>query len=204
MYQEQTSMSRTMLGVAIVIAVHVGFILAFKNGLTQSILPLLPKSFQTVFIDIAKPQPQPPVLPKVEIKPPVIEDLPIVDVPIEMPPAETIAVAPPETDPSAETGVGDALTSSELQSDSRYPLTPPEYPAVSRRLNEAGVVQLLVYVLPNGRVGEVRVNRSSGYPRLDESAMREAKRSWRFQPRIVQGQAVASWGTYAVRFRLTD
>lgn len=62
---------------------------------------------------------------------------------------------------------------------------------------------LLIYVLPDGKVGEVKVSRSSGYPRLDASAMREAKRSWRFLPaNSGSGEAMAAWGTFEVTFEL--
>lgn len=55
------------------------------------------------------------------------------------------------------------------------------YPSAAIRLNQTGTVILSVQVLENGRVGEVRIEQSSGYARLDESAMREA-RLWRFKP----------------------
>jgi protein TonB len=60
-------------------------------------------------------------------------------------------------------------------------------------------------VLPDGKVGEVKVSRSSGYPRLDASAMREAKRSWRFLPaKSGGGEPIAAWGTFEVAFELRN
>jgi protein TonB len=57
----------------------------------------------------------------------------------------------------------------------------PPYPPVSRRLGEQGTVQLRVQVSPEGRAARVEVQRSSGFPRLDEAAA-AAVREWRFVP----------------------
>ena len=89
-------------------------------------------------------------------------------------------------------------------SDPRRPLTQPEYPPSSRRAGEAGTVILEVYVLENGRVGDARVKQSSGFPSLDEAAVREVKRSWRLVPGTENGKPVPMWGQFAVTFKLTD
>ena len=91
-----------------------------------------------------------------------------------------------------------------MQVDPRYPISRPEYPVASIRNAEEGTVELMLYVLPNGRVGDAKISRSSGHQRLDEAAIREARRSWRFIPASSAGEAIASWGTFAVRFSLQD
>jgi protein TonB len=55
---------------------------------------------------------------------------------------------------------------------------PPEYPALSRKRREQGVVVLLADIT-SGRTESVRVEQTSGHPRLDEAAMRAVK-EWRF------------------------
>lgn len=57
----------------------------------------------------------------------------------------------------------------------------PPYPAASRRLGEQGMVQLRVLVGADGRAANVEVHRSSGFPRLDQTAA-AAVREWRFVP----------------------
>lgn len=57
----------------------------------------------------------------------------------------------------------------------------PPYPALSVRLREQGKVTLEVYVLENGTPARVEIYRSSGYPRLDDSA-RETVKRWKFVP----------------------
>jgi len=88
--------------------------------------------------------------------------------------------------------------------NSSHPLTQPAYPPQSRRLGEQGKVELLLHVLPNGRVDEARITRSSGYPRLDEAAVREAKKSWHLLPNQENGIAVAGWNSIVITFKLME
>lgn len=87
--------------------------------------------------------------------------------------------------------------------DPSVPLAPPDYPAESRLASEAGMVVLLVYVLEDGRVTQAQVQRSSGYPALDASALRTAL-TWRLQPALANGTPVGAWSEFAVRFKLSD
>lgn len=77
----------------------------------------------------------------------------------------------------------------------------PEYPYRSRIRGEQGSVALLVQVDPEGRVVDLSVLRSSGFPALDEAA-EKAVRHWRFEPAIRDGAAVFSSATVAITFRL--
>ena len=83
-------------------------------------------------------------------------------------------------------------------------ITQPEYPPASRRAGEEGTVTLQVFVPENGRAGEVKVAKSSGFPKLDEAAVKEVQRNWRFVPGKEDGKPVPMWHTFAVTFRLTD
>ena len=47
-------------------------------------------------------------------------------------------------------------------------------------------MMIAIEVLENGRVGQVRVESSSGYERLDDAAVRQAKR-WRLKPGMRDG-----------------
>ena len=90
------------------------------------------------------------------------------------------------------------------RSDPRHPLSQPEYPPTARRLGQEGTVVLLIYVQADGKVSDVKIQKSSGFDKLDEAALREAKRSWRFIPAKEGNTPVAEWGQFAVTFRLTD
>jgi protein TonB len=64
----------------------------------------------------------------------------------------------------------------------RYKEVPePPYPEGARAREEEGAVALLVRVRPGGGVGEVKVQKSSGNPLLDEPAVKGAK-VWTFIP----------------------
>ena len=87
------------------------------------------------------------------------------------------------------------------KSNRAQPLSQPVYPPVSRRLRETGTVVLKLHVLEDGSVGDARVEKSSGYPDLDYSAMYESFR-WKLDPGTVDGQPQRMWGQFAVTFKL--
>lgn len=60
------------------------------------------------------------------------------------------------------------------------------YPLASQELGESGQVMLDVVVDADGRVKEVSVSKSSGYPRLDRAAIASIKAA-RFRPYIHNG-----------------
>jgi protein TonB len=78
---------------------------------------------------------------------------------------------------------------------------PPEYPEEARISHQQGVVLLLVDVSQEGGVLKVSLQRSSGYRRLDEAALRVAK-NWKFKPATVAGQPMRSQVEVPVRFKL--
>jgi protein TonB len=80
-------------------------------------------------------------------------------------------------------------------------LPTPEYPPRSRRLGEEGLVLLEVEVLPDGRVGTVRVLQAPDYPRLVDAAI-EAVRSAAFRPATTDGRPVRAFVEVPIRFRL--
>jgi protein TonB len=79
----------------------------------------------------------------------------------------------------------------------------PAYPSAPRQLGIQGTTMLRVHVLPDGRIGDVRVEHSAGHPDLDQAAM-EAVRRWRFEPARRGADAVAMWVLLPVEFRLTQ
>ena len=79
----------------------------------------------------------------------------------------------------------------------------PDYPALSRRLGEQGVVVLNVLISPAGRADEIQVQKSSGFKRLDDAAV-SAIRDWRFIPASQAGIPVAAWHEWAWEFKLKN
>lgn len=78
----------------------------------------------------------------------------------------------------------------------------PPYPEEARRARQEGVVTLRVSIDSAGRVKAVRVERASGYPMLDQSALNTVRYRWRFKPAISNGLKVAAEVSVPIRFSL--
>jgi len=161
-----------------------------------------------------KPEPKPKPKPKPDAKP---EPKPLP--PVEAPPSEKAITAPPE--PEAEPEPREEpkpqqAASAPVEADNEAlgaPVVPPRvdahrlnnpspaYPRQSRRLREEGTVILELVILPDGSVGEIKVATSSGYSRLDETALAAVKR-WRYVPATRGGKPIAYTYLQPVEFKL--
>jgi periplasmic protein TonB len=114
--------------------------------------------------------------------------------PVPAPPGPRVAAVPPNG------------TGSELGRIARprggYQVV-PTYPSTARRLGIQGTALLRVFVLDDGRVGEVQVQKSAGHPDLDRAASDAVKR-WRFDPARKGNENVSTWVLLPVEFRLTQ
>jgi len=77
----------------------------------------------------------------------------------------------------------------------------PAYPPESKLAGEQGSTILQVLVDEAGNASEVRVVRSSGFTRLDDSAVYAVK-EWKFAPSTKGTTPVAAWGEMELRFNL--
>jgi protein TonB len=201
--------SRRGLVFVLIVLLHVGMFWALQSGLSHQLVEAVLGPIETRVIEEQKPQDEapPPPPPKFEAPPPFVPPPEVaIDIPQEA--AQTTAITqttntkPTYTAPVA--APAPAVPSTAPKMDPKHPMSKPEYPAASRREGEAGTVQLEIYVLETGKVGDVRVKKSSGFERLDEAAVKEAKRSWRFVPGTENGKPVAMWRVFAVTFDLKD
>jgi protein TonB len=189
--------SQRALSVALVVVVHIAILygllttLGFKtltpppHNLIATLLPDTPKEIV----------PPPPPLP--EFAPPPVAIAPIIDIPIELVPSPTAITVPPA--PVEPAVVVDQTRARALLATH----TTPDYPPVSRRLGEQGTLKLKLLITPQGTVGEATVETSSGFKRLDETAVQWVKSHWRYQPAF-QGAKAISYVTQAVvTFKLT-
>jgi len=119
-------------------------------------------------------------------------------VPVQPPvPAALPAPAP------APVAVAAAEPLVEARFDADYLSNPkPPYPRASRQLAETGTVYLRVHVGPEGQALKVELKRSSGFPRLDQSAL-DTVAQWRFVPAKRGTLQVASWVVVPVVFSLS-
>ncbi len=77
----------------------------------------------------------------------------------------------------------------------------PEYPRLSRRMGEAGMVVVRVYVDEAGVPRSVQLAQSSGFARLDEAALASVQ-SARFRPYTENGVPTAGWARIPIPFEL--
>lgn len=191
---------------ALIVLLHAGFFWVLTHGVTIGSVNLPPP---LILVNPTPAKPQPPPKPHV-IDNPVVSRVfvPVVDQPHFVPtddstaPRQTTEELPPAHEIVREApGAGPLIV--QPQDDTRFPFTEPEYPIPDVRMGHEGTVWLSIEILPNGRVGMVRVDQSSGFLRLDDSAVREA-RKWRMKAGTQDGIAIAMWKRVPVTFRLKD
>ncbi|HEY3417901.1 MAG TPA: TonB family protein [Armatimonadota bacterium] len=81
--------------------------------------------------------------------------------------------------------------------------TKPPYPDDARQAYSEGTVVLRVTLDTQGRVTDVEVVESAGDSRLDLVAVRVVKKSWVFEPKLVDGNPVVSTIMVRIPFSLT-
>jgi protein TonB len=90
------------------------------------------------------------------------------------------------------------------RSDAAYLNNPrPPYPLAARRRGDQGTVLVWVMVSAEGLATRVRLEKSSGHPALDESALTTI-RTWRFVPAQQGGQAIEAPYLVPVPFKIVD
>lgn len=201
---------------AAVAGVHVLLLLGLLTVQFQDELrPALANINVRLLAEENKPAPPPPTPP---VKPP--PPRPSTQRPLPPPPLLT-AATPVESNAPAAFSVAPALPRPAVEAPANAPPAPPappvftaarfdaaylqnpppDYPAMSRRLNEEGRVVLQVLVSPEGKAEQVDIKTSSHFSRLDQAAV-DAVRRWRFVPAKRGDEAVASTVLVPLVFRL--
>jgi protein TonB len=208
-FDDPAKNQKRALAFFLVLIIHVLFVWVLASGLGKQIVEFVAPPVETEIVD-EKPEeeePPPPPPPDYAPPPPFVPppDL-MIAAPVQAGPTTAITttserptVAPPPK-PAPSTSV---KTPPSTQGRGAR-ITQPEYPPASRRAGEEGTVNLQVYVLETGRAGEIKIAKPSGFPKLDEAAVKEVQRNWRFVPGKEDGKPVAMWHIFAVTFRLTD
>lgn len=191
---------------ALIVLLHAGFFWGLTHGVTIGSVQITPP---LIVIDPAptKPQPKPQPLKPVE---PVVRHVwvptvvaPVLPTEVDSGPRLVTADPQPLPPPTVIEGPGSGPLIVEPEVDARFPFTEPEYPVSEIRQGHEGTVLLALQILPNGRVGAVRIDESSGYMKLDESAAREARR-WRMKPGTSDGTAMPMWKRVPIKFQLKN
>jgi protein TonB len=189
----------------VVAALHVGalYLIASSLGIVPSLPP--PKTTATIINEAPRheevaPMPDPVLDPPERL---VFADDP--PPPLDYEQENQITELPRDIIDRQEQTGGSAVVQPLIvgvQVDSRHPLSQPPYPPGEIRAGNTGTADIEIYVLPNGRVGDARIVKSTGYPALDQSALDEAKRKWRLTPATRDGVPFAQWHRLRVTFKL--
>jgi protein TonB len=201
----------------LIIVLHIGFFYALQSGLLQQATQAMPKEIIAFIVpqpapEIPKPQPAPPkTVPVVKKavappRPPVVNQTPSPQA-ITPPPAIEQPVQPPVaavTAPPAPPAPPAPVQPRTISSGVEYVQAPqPDYPLISKRMNEEGKVMLRVLVNEKGRPERVDVQKSSGYARLDEAARQAVLRAL-FKPHVEDGKPVAVYAIVPIKFQLDN
>ena len=200
-------LSRKSIVAIVVIGIHVLFAFGLILGTAVKYVPQLAEALDMRLLkheeeqEKKEPPPPPP-----DFKPPPVQtpmlDLPIVSGP---PPPAAIVKAPEPAKPApAKPAAPAAIVQAKIAKGVNLgDACSSYYPSASRRLSEEGSVVLLIFIAPNGKVSETKVETSSGFARLDEAAEKCVKSQGRFEPTKVGTEAIGSWQRMKWTWRLT-
>lgn len=221
-------MDRRLPIVIAVVGLHVLGLWALQAGLLRRAVELVvPVSVLSDLIEPPQPQttptpqapqPRPAPTPKSASQPR----------PVLPPAVQPVAIATPTPAPLAPTGVTEPQTPApaaalaavepaappappapmatpkiELPSSSAEYLNnpPPAYPPLSKRLGEQGKVVVRAFIEANGTATKAEIRTSSGYERLDQTALQTVLR-WRYVPGKRAGVVEAMWFNVPINFVL--
>ncbi len=213
-------MNRNTIIAAVVLLTHLGGLWALQSGLlrrvaeivvpaeilveimepqssVQKVPPAQSRPAQAAPKSIAKSTPKPTPVP-LSVPTPVAVAEPISQ-PLSAAPTTTPAPVAPGT-ATASVGTTGANTAAQVvpkvelpSSDADYLHNPkPPYPPLSKRLGEQGKVVVRTLIGADGMPQKAEIKQSSGFDRLDQSALATALR-WRYVPGKRAGVAEAMW-----------
>lgn len=197
------------------IALNLAVILIATRPITPTqfavVSPLTPASLIRIIEPPAVLPPPPPIELKPLQHPPILSQAQLRPTPssppVVVPSTEGNIAAPPISIPTllpSNTAPGTAVAAPPVEASLAYRVAPLRFPAQALHQRMHGTVLLRVLVDETGKPLQVTVEQSSGYVLLDHSARDQVLAGWRFQPALVNGQAVRAWARVPVNFELRD
>lgn len=188
----------------LIVAFHVLLIWGLNSSLARQTIERAFAPIQAEIIEEVETEDEPPPPPPtVETPPPYVPPPDIViDLPVEAAASTALTNVTSTPKPTAPPPVAAKVKKVPVIAPGAKRRFQPDYPPTSRRLGEEGSVILQVMVGTDGKVQEAKVQSSSGFPRLDEAALKHALRAWRFNPGTEDGKPVAMWHSIKVTFKI--
>jgi protein TonB len=207
-YQQRTKTKR-LPSLMVVLVLHGILLWLIQSGLARQAITLTQESVEALLLTDAAPPPPPVAAPKTPspktplppvIQPPTTTATPVITATT----APAINVTPtqstPPTAPTASSAPSPSIrTGAAIQPGASC--AKPDYPSASRRLEEEGTVGLKFLIGADGRVLQAEIEKTSGFPRLDEAA-RNALSKCQFRPGSIDGKAEQSWASIKYTWRL--
>ena len=207
-YQQRTKTKR-LPSLMVVLVLHGILLWLIQSGLARQAITLTQESVEALLLTDAAPSPPPVAAPKTPspktplppvIQPPIAAATPVITAPtapaINVTPTQSTAptapITPSAPSPSIRTGAAIQPGAS---------CAKPDYPSASRRLEEEGTVSLKFLIGVDGRVLQAEIEKTSGFPRLDEAA-RNALSKCQFRAGTIDGKAEQSWASIKYTWRL--
>jgi periplasmic protein TonB len=202
--------TRRTIVAAVAIGLQLLMLFGLASGLVQKAVDKLAEPIKAEIVEEAPnqdepPPPPPPEMerPPVELPPPVIDIQLAADAPVTNAITDVTDKPVPVAPPPAPVARQPVTTPVKLDLK-RSPSTDDFYPESSRRNGDVGVVQIRACSSPDGRTaGEATVAQSSGFPKLDEAAVKWARRA-RWIAATEDGKPVQACSSFNVRFKFTD
>jgi periplasmic protein TonB len=214
-------MNRQITVVISVIALHVGVLWALQSGLLQRVAEAVVPAEILVEIMAppappAPPTPQAVAQPQPKVQPKTPKPAQPAPTPAVQPTPATLAITPSATtpEPSATTPTATAAAPASANSGNTPNAPPappappkvtqpstdadylnnarPQYPPMSKRLNEQGKVVVRALIGTDGTASQASIKSSSGFDRLDQAALATVLK-WRYVPGKRGGVPEAMW-----------
>jgi periplasmic protein TonB len=198
--QEQRNPTKHLVGIIIVVIFHILLIYGLVNGLARKVVEVIKQPLETKIIEEVKKLPPdlpPPPPPKLAPPPPAFVPPPEVNVSIAPPAAATITTVTTSVPVAPSPAVARVAPSV-----GRCPDSDSVYPASARRLEQEGTVMLKVLVGADGQVLDSAVEKTSGFPTLDEAARAAVRQCKGGRAGTAEGQVEQAWVRVKYTFRI--
>ncbi len=180
-------LSRRGVFLVLLVGFHVVLIWALKSGFAVRLVQQITQPITAVIINETPPEEAPPPVlePELELEEAAIEIPPLL-VDIQIPPSPTALQAPIGN----SQGRAGRVVIRTKAGVAAMPKISAFYPPASRSAREQGTVQLKLCYGNDGRILQAAVAQTSGFPRLDEAAIKLGAQM-RMRPATVDGKAMA-------------
>jgi protein TonB len=200
----QRNPRKHLLGILFVILFHLALLWVIHSGLAKKFVKIIKGPVEAQLIEDVKPDipPPPPPPPPKSLPPP----------PDYVPPPDIVNTS--VSSANSITGVSSTPAPVPVQAVAPAPVVivapvinvaancqKPSYPSASVRNEEEGTVQLKFLIGVDGKVIETKVEKTSGFSRLDEAAIRALSKC-DFKPGTVNGKPEQSWARVDYKWKL--